>query len=105
MTDNEGKRVGPCTHHSLRTMAGSGIFLLLKQTQVLLVHERYAVFHKSIYLDRHGEEDISRQRGVPLFLNAARYSQLHRMFVTHGIHGHVVRQRVYAERHIIDAHF
>jgi hypothetical protein len=39
----------------------------------------------SPYLDEHGEEDIDLRRGKPLHLNAARYAQLRRLWVTQGI--------------------
>ena len=60
--------------------AKTGIFLLVKQTVLLVISGSHACIYQSPYLDEHGEEDPSLKRGKPLFLSRERYEALNVMW-------------------------
>eukprot|EP00873_Tetraselmis_striata_P010026 jgi/Tetstr1/430290/TSEL_020115.t1 len=66
-----------CMSHAWEHGAGTGVFLLIKTTQLLVVRnaERMCNSHPSlcIYLDAHGEEDPWMERGRALHLSLPRY--------------------------------
>ena len=67
---------GECTQHAMVCGARTGVFLLLRQTCVLILNNAHACIYSSPYLDSHGEEDPSLRRGKPLFLDESRYRAL-----------------------------
>ncbi|CAH9074434.1 unnamed protein product [Cuscuta europaea] len=74
-----------CQTHALACGAGTGVFLLIRKTKILLQRSaRQALWH-SPYLDAFGEEDIEMHRGKPLYLNDERYADLTHMVASHGI--------------------
>ena len=99
-------QVGECTQHAFSCGGGTGVFLLLKQSSLLLVRGSRASVFLSPYLDSHGEEDIGLQRGRPLFLNAQRFEALEALWMLHGFdtdtrilrqtHGGTRRQGAYS---------
>ena len=98
--------VGECTQHAFSCGGGTGVFLLLKQSSLLLVRGSRASVFLSPYLDSHGEEDIGLQRGRPLLLNAQRFEALEALWMLHGFdtdtrilrqtHGGTRRQGAYS---------
>ena len=99
-------QVGECTQHAFSCGGGTGVFLLLKQSSLLLVRGSRASVFLSPYLDSHGEEDIGLQRGRPLFLNTQRFEALEALWMLHGFdtdtrilrqtHGGTRRQGAYS---------
>ncbi|CAN0926604.1 E3 ubiquitin-protein ligase PRT6 [Linum grandiflorum] len=74
-----------CQTHAKTCGAGTGVFLLVKKTTILLQRcARQAPWH-SPYLDAFGEEDIEMHRGKPLYLNEERYAALCHMVASHGL--------------------
>ena len=73
---------GECTQHSLVCGARTGIFLLLRQTSILILSGSHACIYSSPYLDMHGEEDPSLKRGKPLYLDKNRYQALNLLWAT-----------------------
>ncbi|KAI7749986.1 hypothetical protein M8C21_021204 [Ambrosia artemisiifolia] len=65
--------------------AGTGVFLLIRKTIILLQRSAGHAFWPSPYLDAFGEEDINIERGKPLYLNEERYAALSHMVTSHGI--------------------
>lgn len=65
--------------------AGTGVFLLIKRTTILLQRCARQAPWPSPYLDAFGEEDIQIQRGKPLYLNEERYAALAYMVASHGL--------------------
>lgn len=61
------------------------MFMLLRETIVLLMRNGGACLWGSLYLDAHGEEDENLRRGKPLFLDAMRYERLRLLWLEHGI--------------------
>ncbi len=66
---------------SLLRSGGTGVFLLLRQTAILILRGSHACVYPSPYLDAHGEEDPSLKRGKPLFLDPNRYEALQALWV------------------------
>ena len=84
---------GDCTRHARTCGGGCGIFYLVHQCTVLLLHSAFAAYHPSLYLDAHGEEDRGLRRGKPLFLNPERRRALYQLWLAHAVPVEVVRSR------------
>lgn len=54
---------GACYTHAACCSAGTGAFLLLQSTRLLLLRQGRATFAPSLYLDAYGEEDLGLRRG------------------------------------------
>jgi len=85
---------GECYLHAQRCSAGVGVFLMVKQSYVLLLKEGSGLYWGSMYLDSHGEEDPSLNRGKPLFLDKQRYEQLRLVWVQQQIDVLCARKRM-----------
>ncbi|KAA8492105.1 E3 ubiquitin-protein ligase UBR3 [Porphyridium purpureum] len=73
---------GSCARHAEQCGAGTGVFLILKLTSVLILREDRRAHWGSPYLDDHGEEDIELRRGKPLILSKARYKFLQSLWLS-----------------------
>ncbi|CAL1379064.1 unnamed protein product [Linum trigynum] len=71
--------------HAATCGAGTGVFLLIKRTTILLQRCARQAPWPSPYLDAFGEEDVEMQRGKPLYLNEERYAALSQMVASHGL--------------------
>ena len=99
-------QIGECTQHAFTCGAGAGVFLLLKQTSLLLVRGSRACIYSSPYLDGHGEEDLGLFRGRALGLNRDRIGAVQAMWRACGFdfdtgvlrlsHGGTRRHRAYS---------
>ncbi|XP_074362573.1 E3 ubiquitin-protein ligase PRT6 isoform X3 [Apium graveolens] len=74
-----------CQAHAMICGAGTGVFLLIRKTTIVLQRSARQAPWPSPYLDMYGEEDIEMHRGKPLFLNLERYAALTYMVATHGL--------------------
>ncbi|TYH54627.1 hypothetical protein ES332_D09G182200v1 [Gossypium tomentosum] len=74
-----------CTAHVMTCGAGTGVFLLIRRTTILLQRCAQQAPWPSPYLDVFGEEDIEMHRGKPLYLNEERYAALSYMVASHGL--------------------
>lgn len=61
------------------------IFLLLRGSVAVVVHDSMTATWGSLYLDAHGEEDRELARGRPLFLQSDRVDALVSLYVNVGI--------------------
>ncbi|XP_050407008.2 E3 ubiquitin-protein ligase UBR2 isoform X1 [Patella vulgata] len=78
--------VGAATAHAHYCGAGVGIFLRVRDCQVLLLSGRIkGCFIPPPYLDDYGETDQGLRRGYPLHLCRDRYKQLHQLWFKHSI--------------------
>lgn len=78
--------VGACTFHARTCGAGTGLFLRVREsTIVLLDNMQRGTFISAPYLDVHGETDKGMRRGDPLYLNMSRLMELRKMWLSHGI--------------------
>ncbi|KAL1822614.1 hypothetical protein ACET3Z_009392 [Daucus carota] len=74
-----------CQAHAMICGAGTGVFLLIRKTTILLQRSARQAPWPSPYLDMYGEEDIEMHRGKPLYLNQERYAALTYMVASHGL--------------------
>ncbi|VVB12938.1 unnamed protein product [Arabis nemorensis] len=74
-----------CQTHAVTCGAGTGVYLLIRRTTILLQRFARQSPWPSPYLDTFGEEDIDMSRGKPLYLNEERYAALTYMVGSHGL--------------------
>ncbi len=89
--------------HAAQCGGGEGLFLLLRETTVLVVRSGIEGWlFWSPYLDEHGEEDKALRRGKPLFLDPQRYDLLRQVWLQHKIADAIVTEKAsstsYADR-------
>lgn len=85
-------QVGACTYHMHSCGAGIGIFLRIREAEILLLGPNKGSYISAPYLDDYGETDQGLRRGNPLHLCQERYKKLHLMWLSHGIHEEIVRR-------------
>ncbi|KAG5407984.1 hypothetical protein IGI04_004303 [Brassica rapa subsp. trilocularis] len=79
------QRESGCQTHAVTCGAGTGVYLLIRRTTILLQRFARQSPWPSPYLDTFGEEDIEMARGKPLYLNEERYAALTYMVGSHGL--------------------
>lgn len=84
--------VGSCTYHMHTCGAGVGMFLRIRDAEILLLGLNKGCFIPAPYLDEYGETDQGLRRGNPLKLCEERYKKLHIMWLSHGIHEEITRK-------------
>lgn len=93
--------VGACNYHASVCGAGVGMFLRIRECELLLLATPLrGCFLSPPYLDEHGETDQGLRRGNPLKLNNERYEKLHMMWLNHSIHEEIARQ-IETNNHIV----
>ncbi|GAA5800849.1 hypothetical protein HPULCUR_006288 [Helicostylum pulchrum] len=87
----EGSK-GECNTH-MKTCGGEiGIYIMIKECYLLLLHDNGGNIMSAPYLDSHGEADIHFKRGAPQFLNNKRYEQIRQMWLNQSIPSFVRRK-------------
>uniref|UniRef100_A0A3P8UV54 E3 ubiquitin-protein ligase n=1 Tax=Cynoglossus semilaevis TaxID=244447 RepID=A0A3P8UV54_CYNSE len=85
-TEVDGEDVGACTAHTFTCGAGLGLFLRVRESQVLFVAGKSkGCFYPPPYLDDYGETDQGLKRGNPLHLCHERYRKIERLWRQHGV--------------------
>uniref|UniRef100_A0A8B9JLR2 E3 ubiquitin-protein ligase n=1 Tax=Astyanax mexicanus TaxID=7994 RepID=A0A8B9JLR2_ASTMX len=85
-TELEGEDVGACTAHTFACGAGVGLFLRVRESQVLLLAGKTkGCFYAPPYLDDYGETDQGLRRGNPLHLCRERYRKIQKLWRQHSI--------------------
>ncbi|XP_017785571.1 PREDICTED: E3 ubiquitin-protein ligase UBR3 isoform X2 [Nicrophorus vespilloides] len=69
--------------HSLECGAGTGVFLVVTSTYIIVIRGRRACLWGSLYLDDFEEEDRDLKRGKPLYLSKDRYQLLEQQWLAH----------------------
>ncbi|XP_063285782.1 E3 ubiquitin-protein ligase UBR3 isoform X4 [Pelobates fuscus] len=72
-----------CVLHSQNCGAGTGIFLLINASVIIIIRGHRFCLWGSVYLDTHGEEDRELRRGKPLYISKERYGALEQQWVSH----------------------
>lgn len=85
-------QVGACTYHVHTCGAGIGIFLRIRDSEILLLAMNKGCFISAPYLDEYGETDQGLRRGNPLTLCKERYRKLHLTWLSHGVHEEITRK-------------
>ncbi|XP_002101445.3 E3 ubiquitin-protein ligase UBR1 isoform X1 [Drosophila yakuba] len=83
--------VGACTHHAHACGAEVGIFLRIRDCQVVYLGRGKGCFIPPPYLDEYGETDMGLRRGNPLRLCQAAYSKIFLQWLGHGLHEEIAR--------------
>ncbi|QRV76966.1 E3 ubiquitin-protein ligase UBR1 [Ceratobasidium sp. AG-Ba] len=90
--DESDTSKGECNMH-LRECAGAvGLYFLVRRCAILYLSAGNGSFGQAPYLDVHGEVDYGMRRGRRQFLNAQRFEELRRIWLTHGIPTFVARK-------------
>jgi hypothetical protein len=100
--DADGK--GLCTAHAKQCGLGVGMFFLLQDCSVVLMHGPRASYLPSPYVDDHGERH-GHFRGRPLYLNQARVKVLRSIVANHKIPSSVVFSRTTTTKVIIAGYY
>lgn len=88
----QGAKVGSCTYHTEVCGAGAGMFLRMRDAEILLLGQHKGSFMSAPYLDDYGETDQGLRRGNPLHLCRESYKKLHLLWLSHGIHEEIARK-------------
>lgn len=84
--------VGACTYHASKCGTGVGIFLRVRECEILFLRSpNRGAFACPPYLDEYGETDQGLRRGNPLKLCKNKYRTLNQMWLGHGLHEAVAR--------------
>lgn len=87
----ENTTVGSCTYHAQVCGAGVGIFLRIRECEILLLGVNKGCFVSPPYLDKYGETDQGLRRGNPLTLCPERYQKLNLLWLNHSLHEDIAR--------------
>lgn len=84
--------VGACNYHAHKCGAGVGVFLRVRECEILfLATPSRGCFVSPPYLDDYGETDQGLRRGNPLHLCPEKYKKLHTQWLSHSIHEEIAR--------------
>ncbi|XP_015206315.2 E3 ubiquitin-protein ligase UBR1 isoform X1 [Lepisosteus oculatus] len=86
------EEVGACTAHAATCGAGVGMFLRIRECEVVLMASKTrGSTYPAPYLDDYGETDPQLGRGNPLHLSPERYKKLHQLWQQHCIMEEIAR--------------
>ncbi|KAL1733010.1 hypothetical protein EV714DRAFT_205521 [Schizophyllum commune] len=80
-----GGEHGECNMHMRECGGAIGVFFLVKRCAVLYLYANNGAFTPSPYLDAHGEMDSSMRRGRRQYLHHARWEDIRKIWLNHGI--------------------
>uniref|UniRef100_A0A8C5BKT5 E3 ubiquitin-protein ligase n=1 Tax=Gadus morhua TaxID=8049 RepID=A0A8C5BKT5_GADMO len=88
----EGEDVGACTAHAATCGAGVGVFLSIRECEIVLkASKTRGSTYPAPYLDDYGETDPQLVRGNPLHLCPERYKKLHQLWQQHCVLEEIAR--------------
>lgn len=91
-TEVNNTNLGACNFHASKCGAGIGIFLRVRECEVLfLAGPHRGCFVTPPYLDDYGETDQGLRRGNPLHLCEERYKKLQTQWLCHSIYEEIAR--------------
>ncbi|KAI0063243.1 hypothetical protein BV25DRAFT_1824839 [Artomyces pyxidatus] len=90
--DREYGDKGECNMHTRECGGVIGLYFLVKRCTLLYLHAGNGTFAQSPYLDVHGEVDTSMRRGRRQFLHPARWEEVRKTWLNHGIPTLVARK-------------
>ncbi|GBP60009.1 E3 ubiquitin-protein ligase UBR1 [Eumeta japonica] len=86
------ENVGAAMYHAMRCGAGAGVFLRVRDCELLLLAPMSrGTLAPAPYLDTYGETDQGLRRGNPLRLCYERYEKLRLLWLSHGLHEKIAR--------------
>lgn len=87
----DNKRVGACTYHADECGAGVGVFLRIRECEILILGVNKGCSVTPPYLDEYGETDQGLRRGNPLKLCYERYEKIQMLWLSHSLHEEIAR--------------
>lgn len=78
-----GVALGETVKHAQDCGGGTGIYLAVNSSTIVIVRGKRACIWGTVFLDVFGEEDRELKRGKPLFLHQVRYKLLENQWLTH----------------------
>ncbi|KAI5639121.1 E3 ubiquitin-protein ligase Ubr3 [Phthorimaea operculella] len=75
--------VAEAVQHAMECGGGTGIFLVVTSTYIIVIRGRRACLWGSLYLDDYDEEDRDLKRGKPLYLSQDRLQLLQAQWLAH----------------------
>lgn len=91
--------VGACNFHTEICGTGAGIYLRIRDAEILLLGQNTGSFSPAPYLDDYGETDQGLRRGNPLHLCRESYKKLQNLWLSHSIHQEIA-VKTEAQSHI-----
>ncbi|CAD5207002.1 unnamed protein product [Bursaphelenchus okinawaensis] len=89
----KGEQVGSCTYHMYYCSGKTGIFLRIRECQVIfLTASKRGCIKSAPYVDQFGETDWGFRRGNPLFLSTELYKRLQRLWLHQEVAEEVINQ-------------
>ncbi|XP_072948868.1 E3 ubiquitin-protein ligase Ubr3 isoform X2 [Epargyreus clarus] len=76
-------QVAEAVQHAVECGGGTGIFLVVTSTYIIVIRGRRACLWGSLYLDDYDEEDRDLKRGKPLYLSQDRAELLQAQWLAH----------------------
>ncbi|XP_047503172.1 E3 ubiquitin-protein ligase Ubr3 [Pieris napi] len=76
-------QVAEAVQHAMECGGGTGIFLVVTSTYIIVIRGRRACLWGSLYLDDYDEEDRDLKRGKPLYLSEDRAELLQAQWLAH----------------------
>ncbi|KAJ8721814.1 hypothetical protein PYW08_004216 [Mythimna loreyi] len=76
-------QVAEAVQHAIECGGGTGIFLVVTSTYIIVIRGRRACLWGSLYLDDYDEEDRDLKRGKPLYLSQDRLELLQAQWLAH----------------------
>ncbi|KAH9891170.1 hypothetical protein C8Q73DRAFT_703209 [Cubamyces lactineus] len=83
--DRDNQYRGECNMHTRECCGPIGLYFLVKRCSLLYLYANNGAFGQSPYLDVHGEVDVSMRRGRRQYLHRARWEEVHKIWLNHGI--------------------
>eukprot|EP01090_Pellita_catalonica_P013363 TRINITY_DN3142_c0_g2_i1.p2 TRINITY_DN3142_c0_g2~~TRINITY_DN3142_c0_g2_i1.p2 ORF type:complete len:233 (+),score=33.58 TRINITY_DN3142_c0_g2_i1:672-1370(+) len=87
-------KIGECFEHAVYCGAGNGMFLMLRNSAVIILSDEKSCLWGSMYFDRFGEEDMFFSRGKRLVLSEPIYAHLASVFAEHKFEEEILRADV-----------
>jgi len=85
---------GRLSRHCEKISPNAGIFLVLRETSILLIANGYSITFGSPYVDNHGEMDINLERGHMLYMDPDRLAKLEDLIIEQKLSETVARLRM-----------
>ncbi|THH04445.1 hypothetical protein EW145_g5517 [Phellinidium pouzarii] len=83
--DADTKERGECNQHTRECGGAIGVYFLIKRCSLLYLYAGNGSFVQAPYLDVHGEVDTSMRRGRRQYLHHARWEEVRKTWLNHGI--------------------
>lgn len=83
--DTDGKERGECNLHTRDCGGAIGVYFLVKRCSLLYLYAGNGSFVQAPFLDVHGEVDASMRRGRRQYLHHARWEEVRKTWLNHGI--------------------